>query len=179
MPAFGHRSTIRARVTVRRQFVVTVVCLRVYSTSSYTRDNHLHPDGTGRLLRAIPRFAHSGGLGEGACWQALRQDIYISLTRSVAPSFWLELFDQSSAFTFRDDGACANVVVLLFAQILRLTYSTGDHDNSGGWARFRADVEACNDRRRRLIQPIYYEDFDVAANRPIPVVHMISPPQGM
>ncbi|EME43115.1 hypothetical protein DOTSEDRAFT_132735 [Dothistroma septosporum NZE10] len=155
----------------------TVVCLRVYEEIEHANDEQHHLHGTGRLLRAIPQIAHSGGLGEAACWQALRQDIYISLTRSVAPSFQLELFDQSSAFTFRDDGSCANIVVLLFAKILRLAYSTEEQSNSRGWALLKLDVEAWNARRCRLFQPIYYEDFDVAEKRPTPIIHMISPPQ--
>lgn len=155
----------------------TVVCLRVYEEIEYKDDNHLHLSGTSRLLRAIPTFAHSGGLGEAACWQSLRQDIYICLTRGLPPSLHLESFEQSSVFTFRDDAACANVIILWFAKILRLAYSGERHDSTM-WNRLALDVEAWNDRRLRLFQAIYYDDFDTADNRPFPMIHVISPPQG-
>lgn len=156
--------------------LATVVCLRIYEEIEHKDDNHLHLDGTSRLIRAIPTFAHSGGLGEATCWQSLRQDIYICLARGVPPSLHLESFEQSSVFTFRDDAACANVIILCFAKILRFAYS-GDHEDTSAWNRLALDVEAWNDRRLRLFQAIYYEDFDTVANRPFPVVHMISPPQ--
>ncbi|KAF2159839.1 hypothetical protein M409DRAFT_70737 [Zasmidium cellare ATCC 36951] len=156
--------------------LATVVCLRIYEEIEHKTDNHLHLAGTSRLLRAIPTFAHSGGLGEAACWQSLRQDIYICLTRGLPPSLDLESFEASSVFTFRDDAACANIIVLWFAKILRLAYSN-DHKASTDWNRLALDVEAWNDRRLRLFQPIYYEDFDTTDDRPFPVIHMISPPQ--
>lgn len=122
----------------------------------------------------------SGGLGEAACWQSLRQDIYICLTRATPPDLELESFEQSSVFTFRDDAACANVIILWFAKILRLAYSNDSEAAAASttWSRLAMDVETWNDRRMRLFQPIYYEDFDTTANRPFPVIHMISPPQG-
>ncbi|KAF7194924.1 Transcription activator AMTR1 [Pseudocercospora fuligena] len=157
--------------------LATTVCLRIYEEIEHVSDEYLHLHGTSRLLRAIPSFAYSGGLGEAACWQSLRQDIYVSVTKGVPPNFLLEDFEQSSAFTFRDDGACANIIILLFAKILRLTHGDKDKATLVAWNRLALDIEAWNDRRLRLFQPIYYEDMDITQGRPFPVVHMISPPQ--
>ncbi len=156
----------------------TVVCLRMYEEIDFTNDAAYHLAGTDRLMRAIPTFAISGGLAEAACWQSLRQDIYLSMARSIPPSFDLENFELSSVFTFRDDGACANVIILIFAKLLRLAYTEGEQNNVSAWDRLALDVEAWNDRRLRLFQPIYYEDLDLADNRPFPIVHCITPPQG-
>ncbi|KAM3417432.1 hypothetical protein BST61_g5678 [Cercospora zeina] len=136
--------------------LASVVCLRIYEEINFTNDEAHHLAGTDRLMRAIPTFAISGGLGEAACWQSLRQDIYISMTRNRPPSFSLENFELSSVFTFRDDG---------------------EQNNAAAWKRMAQDVEAWNDRRLRLFQPIYYEDLDVAQNRPFPIIHCITPPQ--
>ncbi|GIZ47553.1 hypothetical protein CKM354_001064100 [Cercospora kikuchii] len=157
--------------------LASVVCLRIYEEINFTNDQAHHLAGTDRLMRAIPTFAISGGLGEAACWQSLRQDIYMSMTRSKPPSFNLENFELSSVFTFRDDGACANVVILLFAKVLRLTYTESEQNNIAAWKRMAQDIEAWNDRRLRLFQPIYYEDLDVTQNRPFPIIHCITPPQ--
>lgn len=158
--------------------LATVVCLRIYEEIEHKTDNHLHLAGISRLLRAIPTFAHSGGLGEAACWQSLRQDIYICLVRGLPPSLDLEGFEQSSVFNFRDDAACANVIILWLAKILRLANADGKPASSA-WNRLALDVEAWNDRRVRLFQPFHYEDFDTGDSRPFPVIHMISPPQGI
>ena len=158
----------------------TLVCLRVFEEVVSSSEELLHLQGTERLLRTLPTFASSGGLGEAACWQALRQDIYVSMVHCVPPSFHLENYDYSSVFTFRDDAACANVIVLLFAKILRLTHKKEQEQGDfAAWNRLSADVDAWNDRRLRLFQPIYYEDFDISENRPFPVINMISPPQGL
>ncbi|KAF2208648.1 hypothetical protein CERZMDRAFT_48636 [Cercospora zeae-maydis SCOH1-5] len=157
--------------------LASVVCLRIYEEINFTNDEAHHLAGTDRLMRAIPTFAISGGLGEAACWQSLRQDIYMSMTRNRPPSFNLENFELSSVFTFRDDGACANIIILAFAKILRLTYTISEQNNVAAWNRMAQDVEAWNERRLRLFQPIYYEDLDLAQSQPFPIIHCITPPQ--
>ncbi|CAK3940769.1 hypothetical protein DOTSEDRAFT_132735 [Lecanosticta acicola] len=125
----------------------------------------------------MPTFTHSGGLAEAACWQALRQDIYASMVHLRATEL-SQNYDQSSVFTFRDDAACANVVVLRFAKILRLAHrQEGQESDYAAWKRIADDVEAWNDRRNRLFQPIHYKDFDLAESRPFPFINLISPPQ--
>ena len=158
--------------------LATVVCLRMYEEIDFSNDEAYHLAGTDRLMRAIPTFAFSGGLGEAACWQSLRQDIYLSMARNIPPSFHLENFELSSAFTFKNDGACANVIILMFAKILRLVYTEAEQNNVAAWDHLARDVEAWNDRRLRLFQPMYYEDSDTTQNRPFPIVHCITPPQG-
>lgn len=157
----------------------TVVLLRVYEELEQSTDTYLHLGGAGRLLSAIPTFAHSGGLAEAACWQSLRQDIFVSLVTSQPPTLRLESYDQSSAFQFRDDAACANVIVLLFAKILRLTFATEYHHDrpNDSWTALESDIERWHDRRLRLFQPILEEHSDLNHCRPFPVICMLNPPQ--
>lgn len=94
------------------------------------------------------------------------------------PTFALANYDQSSAFKFRDEAACANVIVLLFAKVLRLTYSTADALPLYNWALLEADIERWNDRRCRLFQPIYAEDPEIEGGKPFPLCCMLNAPQG-
>ena len=156
----------------------SVVLLRVFEEIEPSTDHYLHLQGMGRLLAAIPTFAHSGGLAEAACWQCLRQDIFVSLVNCQPPTLCLENYVQSAAFRFRDDGACANIIILLFARILRLVFSPIDKQDKEDWASLEADVETWNERRIRLFQPVYYDDLDINHDRPFPTICMINPPQG-
>lgn len=158
--------------------LASVVLMRVYEEIERSTDDYHHLRGIGRLLDAIPTFAQSGGLAEAACWQSLRQDIFVSLLNAQAPTFDLANYDQSSAFRFRDEGACANVIVLLFAKVLRLTYSASETQLADTWASLEADIERWNERRYRLFQPIFEEDVDVENGKPFPVSCLINPPQG-
>ena len=156
----------------------TVVLLRVYEEIDQVTDEYLNLRGMGRLLSAIPTFAHSGGLAEAACWQSQRQDIFVSLITCQSPTLNLESYERSSAFTFRDEGACANVIILLFAKILEVIYSTKACQDVDLWTLLKADVERWNERRTRLFQPIYDEELDMDEGRPFPIICLLSPPQG-
>lgn len=158
--------------------LASVVLMRVYEEIERSTDDYHHLRGLGRLLDAIPTFAQSGGLAEAACWQSLRQDIFVSLLHAQPPTFGLANYDQSSAFKFRDEAACANVIVLLFAKVLRFTYSRPETPLPDTWASLEADIERWNERRCRLFQPLFEEDADVEGGRPFPVCCMINPPQG-
>lgn len=158
--------------------LTAVVLLRSYEEIEQSTDRYLHLQGMGRLVAAIPTFAHSGGLAEAACWLSLRQDIFVSLINSQPPTLYLENYDQSSAFRFRDDGACANVIILIFAKILRLANSSEASYHDEQWADLESDVGKWNDRRVHLFQPIYDEEADVDSGRPFPVICMINAPQG-
>ncbi|KAK3709107.1 hypothetical protein LTR37_011086 [Vermiconidia calcicola] len=157
--------------------LTAVVLLRSYEEIEQSTDRYLHLQGMGRLVAAIPTFAHSGGLAEAACWLSLRQDIFVSLINSQPPTLYLENYDQSSAFRFRDDGACANVIILIFAKILRLANSSEASYHDEQWADLESDVGKWNDRRVHLFQPIYDEEADVDSGRPFPVICMINAPQ--
>lgn len=156
----------------------TVTLLRVYEEIDETTDEYLHLRGMGRLMTKIPTFAHSGGLAEAACWQSLRQDIFVALVSCQPPTFNLDSYELSSAFTFRDEGACANVIVLLFAKVLKLVHSPGIDSFNEQWTLLEGDVERWNERRMRLFQPVYEEELDLESGSPFPIVCMMNPPQG-
>lgn len=158
--------------------LASVVLMRVYEEIWRSNDDQHHLRGLGKLLDAIPAFAQSGGLAEAACWQSLRQDIFVSLLKAQPPTFDLANYGQSSAFKFRDEGACANVIVLLFAKVLRLTYSPAEASLPDTWTSLEAEIERWNDRRHRLFRPMFDEESDVPNGKPFPVCCMINPPQG-
>ena len=158
--------------------LASVVLLRVYEEIEQSTDTHLHLQGMGRLMSTIPGFAHSGGLAEACCWMFLRQDIFVSVVTCQPPTSCLENYDRSEAFKFRDDGACANVIVLLFAKVLRLVHSANQDGDNEHWLVLESDVERWNERRQMLFQPVYEEDLDLDEDRPFPVICMINGPQG-
>ena len=166
-----------SETTYDDDLLASVVLLRMHEEVEQWTDKYLHLRGIGRLLASIPTFAHSGGLAEAACWLSLRQDIFVSLLTGKPPTLTLEHYDQSSAFRFRDDGNCANVIILVFAKILRLVGSS-DAPSEDEWTLLEGDVKRWNDRRTRLFRPIYEEELDLNNNRPFPVICMINGPQG-
>lgn len=158
----------------------TMVCMRVYEelVDTSKTDNFLHLQGVGRLLRAIPTFAHSGGLAEAASWQALRQDVYVAIRDKVQPSFDLDNYGLSQVFDFRDDAACANVVILLFSRILRLLYSPSDSISYDAWRDLENQVELWDAQRSRVFRPIFVKEADPKENQPFPIVRLTNPAQG-
>ena len=158
--------------------LTAVVLLRTYEELEQSTDKYLHLHGMGRLLASIPTFANSGGLAEAACWLSLRQDVFVSVTNGQLPTLGLENYEWSSAFKFYDDGACANVIVLIFAKMLRHHYAETEQSDDT-WARLEAETNRWDDRRRILFQPVYSEDLDLNANRPFPVICMMNAFQGI
>lgn len=158
----------------------TMVCMRVYEELDNTSqaDDFLHLKGVGRLLRAIPTFAHSGGLAEAASWQALRQDVYVAIRDKVPPSFDLDNYGLSRVFDFRDDAACANVIILIFGRILRLLYSPPDAMFFNAWGEIEHQVELWDAQRARVFQPLFVKKADPDENQPFPIVRLINPAQG-
>lgn len=158
----------------------TIVCLRVYEELDHTSkaDDFLHLKGIGRLLRAIPTFAHSGGLAEAASWQALRQDVYVAIRDKVQPSFDLDNYGFSRVFDFRDDAACANVVILLFGRILRLLYSPSGSMLYDAWKEIEDHVQLWDAQRSRVFQPLFVKDASADENQPFPIIRLINPAQG-
>ena len=158
----------------------TMVCMRVYEELDHTSkaDEFLHLKGVGRLLRAIPTFAHSGGLAEAASWQALRQDVYVAIRDKVQPSFDLDNYGLSRVFDFRDDAACANVVILLFGRILRLLYSPSDSMLYDAWREIEDHVRLWDAQRSRVFQPLFVKEASPGENQPFPIIRLINPAQG-
>lgn len=157
--------------------LATIVCLRCYEEFNTQADDFLHLNGTARLLSAIPHFSHSGGLAESASWQALRQDIYVSLIQKQPPTFELDNYDKSSVFNSLDFGAAANVIILLFAKILRCLYSFESNNNYTAWQGLEVAVDQWN--TQRVFEPSFYRDAQPESGEPFPTICMISAPQGM
>ncbi|GAB7322968.1 hypothetical protein MBLNU13_g05499t1 [Cladosporium sp. NU13] len=157
----------------------TMVCMRVYEELDYTSkaDDFLHLKGVGRLLRAIPTFAHSGGLAEAASWQALRQDVYVAIRDKVQPSFDLDNYGLSRVFDFRDDAACANVVILLFGRILRLLYSPSGSMLYDAWREIEDHVKLWDAQRSRVFQPLFVKEAIPGENQPFPIIRLINSAQ--
>lgn len=156
----------------------TIVCMRVYEELDEEVDDFLHLQGVGRLLTAIPTFAYSGGLAEAASWQALRQDIYMALFNKVQPSFDLENYGRSRVFDFRDDDACANVIVLIFARILRLLYSSASTVDLDAWNDLEHSLEVWNTQRSLVFKPLYVKEADPTRDQPFPIIRLTNPAQG-
>jgi hypothetical protein len=159
--------------------LATVVLLRVYEEIDHSTDLHFHLHGMSKLLKAIPEFSHSGGLAEAASWQALRQDSKVSLTLGTPLTFALEPYQRSSVVSFRDDAACANMVILLFAKIIRFINtepSTRTGDDT--WDSLEGQLSQWSERRKRLFEPLFSGYGDVGESQPSPVMVLMNAPQG-
>lgn len=160
--------------------LATVVLLRVYEEIDHSTDMHLHLGGMSRLLSAIPEFSHSGGLAEAASWQALRQDIQVSLSSGQSPSLQLEPYERSSVVSFRDDAACANMVILLFAKILRFvngTNSQSSQQNLDTYGTLHHQLRRWEHRRQLLFEPTFSAPGGLGTEDPWPVVLLLNAPQ--
>ena len=80
-------------------------------------DMGTHLLGSSRVLKNFTSSG-SGGLAEACFWVVLRQDMFISLTRSTPPSAPLENIMGSRAFTEFDPESIANRMVYLCSRIL-------------------------------------------------------------
>jgi hypothetical protein len=160
--------------------VATMVCMRVYEALDNTSkaDKFLHLQGVGRLLRAVPTFARSGGLAEAASWQALRQDVYVSIRDKIQPSFDLDNYGMSRVFDFSNDGACANVIILIFGRILRHLYSPSGPTLYDAWREIEHHVQLWDAQRARVFQPLFVKKANPEENQPFPIVHLMNPAQG-
>ncbi|KAF2721433.1 hypothetical protein K431DRAFT_268484 [Polychaeton citri CBS 116435] len=160
--------------------LVTVATLSIYDQIDQPSGNcHHHLEGTGQLLSVTPSFAHSGGLAEAASWLCLRQDITMAMCNQQAPVLCLEHYDKSSVFSFRDDAACANVIVLLCAKILQALYACDRGSKVSMLRVLEAEIEQWNNRRALLYQPLYHEELDLGAKRPFPTMYFVNTPQAI
>lgn len=158
--------------------LATIVCMRVYEELDDSCDDTLHLQGVRRLLTVIPTLAHTGGLAEAASWQALRQDIYVALHKKVAPSFDLEPYRLSKVFDLRDHDAHANVIVLLFARILQVTYPLPGSATNESIAELQREVDSWHMQSASVFKPLYHKEADIMAGQPFPTICLSYPAQG-
>jgi hypothetical protein len=160
--------------------VATMVCMRVYEELDNTSkaDKFVHLQGVGRLLRAVPTFARSGGLAEAASWQALRQDVYVSIRDKIQPTFDLDNYGLSRFFNFSTDGACANVIILIFGRILRHLYAPAGPTLYDAWREIEHHVQLWDAQRARVFQPLFVKNANPEGNQPFPIVHVMNAAQG-
>jgi hypothetical protein len=159
--------------------LATVVLLRVYEEIDHSTDLHFHLHGMSKLLKAIPKFSHSGGLAEAASWQALRQDSKVSLTLGTPLTFALEPYQRSCVVSFRDDAACANMVILLFAKIIRfINTERSAKTDDDTWDTLEAQLSQWSERRKRLFEPLFSGFADDSGNQRSPVMVLLNAPQG-
>lgn len=81
--------------------------------------------GSTRLLNTASSLAATGGLGEAASWVVLRQDIYLSLTKSQPLYIGLDHYRESSSFINNDAESLANRAVYLCGQVLAYAFGSG------------------------------------------------------
>lgn len=115
--------------TKRCKVIPTPYCTRVAHTQATDDDFCAHLAGSSRLLNSLSSLAANGGLGEAASWLALRQDIYISLTRSQPLSISLDGYTKSASLVQLDAESMANRAVFTCARVL--AYAMGpspEHD---------------------------------------------------
>lgn len=171
----------RPEETYDDNLLVTVVILRLYEELDNQKDKKCHLLGSSRLLNTISKFSSSGGLAEAASWLFLRQAIYVCLVQKEPWELCLENYESSFVFECPDDdGSYANVIIFLFAKILRLisrsreTPSLDLHD----WLSLEESVERWNDAKPFSFTPLQYRDVDIAENQPFPELWMVSPAAG-
>jgi hypothetical protein len=155
----------------------TLICMRVYEELDDKADSFIHLQGIGRLLHAIPTFVHSGGFAEAVSWQALRQDIYVAIRNKTQPTFDLDTYGLSRAFEFSNDSSCANVIILLFGRLLRLTYSPTQPMPLDAWEELEHHVQLWDAQRARIFRPLFSKEANVNENQPFPIIRVINPAQ--
>ncbi|KAJ2897484.1 hypothetical protein MKZ38_004651 [Zalerion maritima] len=118
--------------------LAAIVLLRSYEEMSGT-----HLSGSSRLLNSsASSLVAKGGLGEAASWIVLRQDIYLSLTKSQPLSISLENYKHSSSFTGMDAESTANRIVFLCGRILAYTFRPDYCLDFDGWDALNHEVDA-------------------------------------
>lgn len=156
----------------------TIVCMCVYEELDDKVEAFLQLVCAGRMLQVIPTFAHSGGLAEAASWQALRQDVYVSLRNKVQPSLDLDKYGSSRAFDFRDDGTCANAILLLFARLLRLLHSRPKSPLYDDWKEMEHHAEQWDAQRSLIFQPLFVKEADMNGGLTFPAIRVSNSAQG-
>ncbi|KAG8630319.1 hypothetical protein KVT40_001938 [Elsinoe batatas] len=162
--------------TYDEDLLVTVLLLRIHEEFSSVEDSMHHLLGANQMLNVISKFALSGGMGESASWQALRQIIYASIVQREPLKVDLENYDQSFAAHSSDDGSYGKAMILLCAKVLKIVYGP----NTIIAANERSIVEAKIDdwllRRPRTFYPLTYQKTDPDNGQAFPEITMLNAP---
>ncbi|KAI5206351.1 hypothetical protein E4T39_02551 [Aureobasidium subglaciale] len=153
--------------------LVTIILLRYYDLFGHKAYSPLHLDGLAGLLCVIPDFLQAGGLAEAASWLALRQDLFIAMTRKQAPKSRLEDYERASVFKRRTDpGAATYAIILIWARLLRHMYSADPDRLVVTWDSLKEAARKWYDTKG--FEPAFLQDANVASDQPFPVISMIS-----
>lgn len=104
-----------------------------------------HLYGSTRLLNTASSLVATGGLGEAVSWVVLRQDIYVSLTKSQPLCIRLDHYKQSSSFVNNDAESLANRAVFLCGEVLAYAFGSATAPPSldiEEWERLQADADS-------------------------------------
>lgn len=170
----------RPEDTYDDNLLVTVIILRLYEELDSDKDPKLHLLGSNRLLNSISRFSSSGGLGEAASWQFLRQAIYVCLVHNEPWQLRLEHYEKSKVFERSDDASYANAMIYIFAKILQLRSQPGTHASDyNEWSSLQENMERWKADQPCSFVPLKYHAADIGAHRPFSEIWVISPAGGM
>ncbi|KAI3392524.1 hypothetical protein diail_5535 [Diaporthe ilicicola] len=120
-------------------------------------DKGTHLLGSSRVLKNFTP-TESGGLAEACFWVVLRQDMFISLTRSQPPSVPLENIMGSSAFSEFDPESIANRMVFLCSRILSFALDPVKGTQPAWWGRLDNEVDAWDKAKPWHFRPLWLQE---------------------
>ncbi|KAM6527625.1 hypothetical protein FALCPG4_008679 [Fusarium falciforme] len=124
---------------VNENVLAGIVILRSYEEMT-DMDGSTHLTGSSRLLNSEFRFAAQGGLGEAASWVVLRQDMYVSLTRSRPLRTNMDSYRDSQSFVDTCDESLANRVVFICGRVLAYAFGPESRLDPVLWAELGEDL---------------------------------------
>ncbi|KAK7214454.1 hypothetical protein V2G26_002457 [Clonostachys chloroleuca] len=125
--------------SIDENILAAIVLLRLNEEMS-ENDTCTHLLGSTRLLDLASSFAPLGGLGEAASWLLLRQDMFVSLTRSLCPTSTYENYRTSAFFTSSTPEAMANRAVFLCSQVLAYAFRNDTRLDVDRWQELNTSV---------------------------------------
>ena len=125
-----------------------------------------------RILDNIFDFPSSDGLGEATAWLCLREEIYISLTMQKTIRSSLAMFKNASWIQGVSDGAWANRMVLLLADLLSYAFADGPDDYMTD--QMRVKISDWNLMKPVSFRPIRFLSPDSSAGRHLPEIWMLA-----
>ncbi|KAF4467824.1 Zn 2cys6 transcription factor, partial [Fusarium albosuccineum] len=115
---------------VNENVLAGIVILRSYEETT----------GSSRLLNSEFRFAAQGGLEEAASWVVLRQDMYVSLTRSRPLRTNMDSYRDSQSFVDTCDESLANRVVFICGRVLAYAFGPESRLDPVLWVELGEDL---------------------------------------
>ncbi|VUC32489.1 unnamed protein product [Clonostachys rosea] len=125
--------------SIDENILAAIVLLRLNEEMS-ENDTCTHLLGSTRLLDLASSFAPLGGLGEAASWLLLRQDMFVSLTRSLSPTSTYENYRNSAFFTSSTPEAMANRAVFMCSQVLAYAFRNDTRLDVERWQELNTNV---------------------------------------